>query len=57
MSAQIRISAVGVPSEKSTAVPLDIVNSADPLRPKIDKLSVAETRAMASNNMPQGRRP
>lgn len=57
MAAQIKINQVGVPSERNTGVRLDIVDSADPIRPKVDKLSVAAVSAMATNNMPSGRRP
>lgn len=57
MAAQIKITTVGVPSERNTGVQLSVVNSADPIRPKVDKLNVASATAMATNNMPQGRRP
>lgn len=57
MSAQIKIAKIGVPSEKSTGVALDIVNSAEPKLPKVNKLDVGATTAMSSNNMPEGRRP
>lgn len=56
MSAQIKISSVGVPREKDTGISLDTVTSADPADPKVDKLNVTSASAMQSNNMPQGRR-
>jgi hypothetical protein len=57
MAAQIKIATVGVPNEKNTGINLDVVTSADPVRPKVDKISLSETRAMTSNNMPEGRKP
>lgn len=57
MSAQIKIAKVGVPNENNTGIRLDIVNSADPAPPKVDKLNVGSATAMSTNNMPKGRRP
>lgn len=59
MSAQIKISQVGVPSEKNTGIKLDVVSSADPApMPQVKKTDAfGEHRAMSSNNMPAGRKP
>jgi hypothetical protein len=57
MAAQIQISEVGVPSERNTGIPLDIVSSAEPAATQVSHTNpMASTTAMTTNNMPAGRR-
>ena len=54
MSAQIRVSKIGVPNEKDTGIPRSVVTSAEPAPAVLPKLDFSAP-SMSSNNMPKGR--